>query len=118
MRDKKLAAVGARPRIRHRQFPWGVLSERWIKFVFKAVAWSSRSGPLWAATLYHEAVDNSMKIQTIIEVVIREDYKACNGNRCFVSEKCQVDCTFAGFNCCRYVQSCFPFLSYLWSIAT
>src|ERR1700730_15299981 len=66
--DKKLAAIGARPRVGHRQFARFRVLQRGVKFIAKSVARAPTAVAARTASLNHKNWNHAMKRQSVVVV--------------------------------------------------
>src|SRR5690606_6833921 len=67
LRDEKLAAIGARARIRHGEDAGTIMLQRLVELVLELVPRATRPVPRRITTLDHEILDDAMKGQAVIK---------------------------------------------------
>ncbi len=62
-----MAAVGVWAAVCHAEDTGAGVFQRWVKFIFEFVAWSTRSCAKWATSLHHKTFDHAVEGQAIIK---------------------------------------------------
>jgi hypothetical protein len=84
--DEKLAAVGARPGIRHRQLARSIVFQFGRALVLEAVTGSSRAGAVRAAALDHEIRYHAVESQTVVIASLGKIDEISDRYRCLISK--------------------------------
>src|SRR5258708_4047042 len=84
--NEELAAIGVRPRIRHRHYP-SLVAEliRWcfgINFVGEGIPGSATAGTGRVTTLDHESFDDTVEDNIVIKILLCECNKSGNCRWC------------------------------------
>lgn len=82
MHDEELGAAGVATSVRHRQRPALVLVRVVYHFAFDGVARAAGTGAVRAAALGHEARDDAVEGQAVVEAVVCQLLKVFDGARC------------------------------------
>lgn len=85
--NEELRTAGISPSVRHGQNPFVVVLIVSVEFAIDGVTWATASNPLWTATLGHEARNDAVKFQALIESVLRELHEIRHGFGRIVLEK-------------------------------
>ena len=102
MGNEKLATIGARAGIGHRQFSGLIVSELCSALIFKTITGATRTGTQWTTALDHKVINDAVKGEAVIETTLCEIDKICHRNGCVLRVQAQMNDTFAGIHFCQY----------------
>ncbi len=98
MGNEKLASIGVRSRVSHREDAGTVVPEGFVKLVLKLVSGIAGTGSLRAAGLNHEVGDDTVEGQLIVKTLVDELFKIRDGLGDLVVVQLESDISSVGLN--------------------
>lgn len=97
--DEKLRAIGAGACIGHRENAWLVVTELWVEFIGKLVAWTAATCFSRVTALEHEAINHAVESDVVVVTTLGEVEEIGAGQWCLRGEKSRADVACCGVKC-------------------